>query len=216
MSDTWVKGKRDWYDWHQQYTDQSSALRRRLAIIQEEIRRTLPLQLDRSFSMLSICAGQGDDLIPVLEGYSFSHRIRARFVEAEPRNIASLRRNAYLADLHHLEVVQADASYPKVYDGMIPADLILLCGVFGNISDLDIQDTISSLQQLCRTGSRVIWTRSRRSPNIVPTIRQWFQDSEFQEITFAAPEDALFTVGTHEFRGQRKPLSVRKLFTFLV
>jgi hypothetical protein len=99
---------------------------------------------------------------------------------------------------------------------MVPADLVLLCGVFGNISDADIHNTIGSLPQLCRIGSTAIWTRSRRAPDITPTIRQWFRESDFEEITFYAPDGELFTVGTQVFRGQPLPLQSGRLFTFLV
>jgi|KBSMisStaDraftv2_1062788.scaffolds.fasta_scaffold00452_8 hypothetical protein len=216
MTDTGCKEKRNWSAWHDQYEDKSSPLIHRLSVVQREIRRALPRQLNRSFSIISICAGQGNDVIPVLGEYGHVQRVRARLVEVDPSSIGKLRDKINAAGLNHLEVMQADAADTDVYRGMVPADLVLLCGVFGNISDADIHNTIGSLPQLCRIGSTAIWTRSRRAPDITPTIRQWFRESDFEEITFYAPDGELFTVGTQVFRGQPLPLQSGRLFTFLV
>lgn len=216
MTDSFCKQKRDWSAWHEQYEDKASSLRHRLSVVQREIRRVLPRQLDRSFSIISICAGEGKDVIPVLQEYAHVQRVRARLVEIDPNIIGKLRKNIHAAGLDHFEVMQADAAYTGVYRGMVPADLVLLCGVFGNISDADIRNTIGTLPQLCRIGSTVIWTRTRRSPDITPAIRGWFRENDFEEITFYAPDGELFTVGAHVFGGQTIPLQTVRLFTFLV
>ena len=208
--------KRDWSAWHEQYEDQFSPLSQRLSVVQREIQRALPRQLDRSFSIISLCAGQGNDIIPVLQKYAYIQWVRARLVESDPNSVCKLRNKIHSAGLTRLEVMQADAAYTDTYRGIAPADLVLICGVFGNISDADIQYTIASLPQLCRTGSTVIWTRSRRAPDITPAIRQWFRESNFEEITFYAPDGVLFAVGAHAFRGQPVPLQRVKLFTFIV
>ena len=216
MTDFFCIKKRDWSAWHEQYEDGSSSLKHRLSIVQREIRRALPGQLDRSFSIISLCAGQGNDLIPVLEDYEHVKRVHARLVEIDPASIGKLRHNIAAAGLNHLEIMQADAACTDVYRGMVPADLVLLCGVFGNISDADVRNTIGTLSQLCRIGSTVIWTRSRRTPDLTPAIRRWFRENDFEEITFYAPDGELFTVGAHVFGGQPTPLQSVRLFTFLV
>lgn len=40
-------------------------------------------------------------------------------------------------------VVCGDASVTSAYVGAVPADLVLLCGIFGNISDADIRATVA-------------------------------------------------------------------------
>jgi hypothetical protein len=54
--------------------------------------------------------------------------------------------------------------YASPADGFRPADLILLCGVFGNISQGDIANTINHLPQLSAEHATVIWTRHRHPP----------------------------------------------------
>jgi hypothetical protein len=60
--------------------------------------------------------------------------------------------------------VTGDASLVDQYQDLAPADLLLVCGVFGNISDADIERTIDACGQLCKTGDTVIWTRHRAEP----------------------------------------------------
>jgi hypothetical protein len=60
-----------------------------------------------------------------------------------------------------VEIVTGDASITDHYRGMTPADLALVCGVFGNITDEDIERTVGTCCQLCKAGGTVICTRSR-------------------------------------------------------
>jgi hypothetical protein len=49
--------------------------------------------------------------------------------------------------LSQIEVVTGDASLTDAYAGTVPADLVLVCGVFGNIPDDDVHCTIGALPQ---------------------------------------------------------------------
>lgn len=94
--------------------------------------------------------------------------------------------------------------------------IVLACGVFGSISDADIYGTIDALPQLCRPETAVIWTRSRRDPDLTPAIRRSFTDHGFTETAFVAPKDVLFSVGVNRFTGTTQPLQAdQRLFTFV-
>ena len=41
--------------------------------------------------------------------------------------------------LDQIDVVLGDASTTSAYEGMAPADVVLVCGVFANVSDDDIR-----------------------------------------------------------------------------
>lgn len=114
----------------------------------------------------------------------------------------------------HLDIVHGDAAEPNLYRGAVPADLVLLCGVLGNIPERDVQFAIASLPQLCRTGGTVIWTRSRRPPDLTTRIRGWFSGAGFSECAFVAPAGVLFSVGAARFHGRPQPLGSRRFFTF--
>jgi hypothetical protein len=203
----------DWVAWHRDYRDPASSLSRRLRVVQDQLRRALPVNPREPVHIISLCAGRGDDVIGVLRDYPHAASVRARLVELDALNVEAMSVSAEAAGLD-LEIVQGDAAEPGFYEGVVPADVVLLCGVLGNISERDVRFTIASLPQLCRTGGTVIWTRSRRPPDLTPRVRGWFAASGFSELAFVAPGDALFSVGAARFDGEPRPLGSRRFFTF--
>lgn len=208
---------RDWLDWHLAYDEASSELSQRLAIVQAHIRTWLGEQHARPVTVVSACAGQGRDVIEVLADDPAAAAVRARLVELDPRNVEIAQRKVREAGLANVEVVRADAGNIDAYLGAVPADLVLMCGVFGNISDADIHRTVECLPQLCAADATVIWTRSRREPDLTPTIRRWLADTGFAERAFDAPPGALVSVGVHRFVGEpREAVPGQQLFEFVV
>jgi hypothetical protein len=208
--------KRDWLEWHQPYDDPGSALSRRLAIVQARIAEALRRRPEGPVRAVSMCAGQGRDLIGVLADHPRRHDVTARLVEFDERNVEIARAAARAAGLPGVEVVARDAGMADAYEDAVPADLVLVCGVFGNISDDDILRTIRFLPQLCGPGATVIWTRHRHPPDLTPSIRQWFERSKLEEVAYDAPVDSLFGIGVQRFHGAPVPLQRRtRLFTFV-
>lgn len=165
--------------------------------------------------MVSLCAGQGRDLLGALADHPRRADVRARLVELDPANAAVARDTAARAGLDAVEVVTGDASVTDHYAGFAPADLVLVCGLFGNITDDDIRRTIGFCPQLCRTGGTVFWTRSRRAPDRVPLICEWFEELDFERQWVSDP-DLDFSVGVHRFGGRTQPLTTgAQMFTFL-
>jgi hypothetical protein len=206
----------DWYTWHAPYDQPGSALRRRLDIVQGHVRSWLRDNQGAPVRVVSACAGQGRDLLEVLADVPGSEAVRVRMVELDRNNAAVAERAARAAGLDGVEVVCGDAGRIDAYLGAVPADLVMLCGVFGNISDDDVHQTIDLLPQLCGPGAVVIWTRSRRPPDLTPTIRSWFVETGFVERSFDAPSDALFSVGVHQFVGlPQTPVLGSQMFRFV-
>jgi hypothetical protein len=203
----------DWVLWHRDYRDPGSALSRRLRVVQDQLRRALPIHPRAPVRVISLCAGRGDDLIGVLRDHPCAGLVKARLVELDPGNVAAMRAAARDSGLE-LDIVQGDAAEPSFYEDIAPADVVLLCGVLGNISERDVRLTITSLPQLCRRGGTVIWTRSRRAPDITPRVRRWFAAAGFSELAFVAPADAVWSVGVARLEREPKPLRSRRFFTF--
>ena len=88
-------------------------------------------------------------------------------------NADAARARARAAGLERVEIVTSDAALTDNYRDMAPADLVLVCGVFGNITLGDIERTVGACCQLCKAGGTVIWTRSRAAPDRVPLICEW-------------------------------------------
>jgi hypothetical protein len=76
----------DWHEWHDAYDSPDSYLGRRLALVQERIRLALDDAPPGPLTAISICAGQGRDLIGVLADRPRRHDVRARLVELDERN----------------------------------------------------------------------------------------------------------------------------------
>ncbi|MFI7596640.1 class I SAM-dependent methyltransferase family protein [Actinoplanes sp. NPDC049681] len=183
--------------------------------MQHHINRWLDERPEPSLTVVSACAGQGHDILEVLASRTDGGRVRALLIEYDVRNVIEARARAAAAGLTGVTVCCADAGDLSSYRGAVPADLVLLTGVLGNISDDDVRATIAALPQLCAPAATVIWTRTRRRPDLTSTIRRWFARTGFTEEAFDAPDDVLFSVGVHRFTARPRPLGDGNIFRFL-
>jgi hypothetical protein len=208
---------KDWYAWHSPYADPGSPLARRLRLVQQHIAAWLDERPgDGPVSVVSMCAGQGHDILAVLAERPDASRVSATLIEYDPRNVAAARSRAIAKSLSTVTVTQADAGDLASYRQAVPADLVIMAGVLGNISDADAHTTIRALPQLCAAGATVIWTRTRRAPDLTPSVRTWLANAGFSELAFTAPDDVLFSVGVHRFTGTPQPLATSgKIFQFI-
>ena len=163
--------RRDWVEWHRDYDDPGSLLSRRGELVQGHLRAELERAPAGNVRLISLCAGQGRDVIGVLTGHPRRGDVRARLVELDERNVVLARQAARAAGLHGVEVLQADAGITDACAGAVPAQVVLACGIFGNISASDIQATVAALPSLCAPGALVLWTRHRLPPDLTPAIR---------------------------------------------
>ncbi|MGC4759229.1 methyltransferase domain-containing protein [Micromonospora trifolii] len=207
---------KDWYAWHGPYAEDDSPLARRLRLVQQHIAAWLDERPGKPVSVVSICAGQGHDVLDVLASRPDATRADVTLIESDPRNVAAARARAVTANLTTVTVMQADAGDLASYRRAVPADLVIMAGVLGNISDADAHATINALPQLCAADATVIWTRTRRAPDLTPTVRTWLADAGFAERAFHAPDGVLFSVGVHRFAGTPQPLASNgEIFTFI-
>ena len=206
----------DWVAWHQAYDSPGSPLARRLVLVQDRLRIALDRAPTGRLRLLSLCAGQGRDVLGVLATHPRRADVQARLLELDPDLSVAARAGATAHGLD-VEVRTTDAGLTDGYVGAVPAQVVLACGVFGHVSDADIEGTIRSLDQLCAPGASVLWTRHRYPPDLTPMIRRWFADAGFRELAFETLDDSPYvSVGHHEFAGQTAPLQAgRRLFTFV-
>ena len=156
-------------------------------------------------------------MIDVVAGFPRREKVSALLVELDPALVAFARARADAAGVGAMvRIVEGDASLSRWYVDQVPADLVLVCGVFGNISAGDITATIEALPSFCRPGSHVVWTRHRRPPDATPAIRACFAAAGFTELAFEAPEGTVMTIGHHRFDGETTPFDPdRRLFDFV-
>jgi hypothetical protein len=212
-------GASHWERWHGAYDDPASPLSERLRLVQKMVRGALDdvapaggrgddaagsggRGAGEPIRIISLCAGQGRDVIDVLATHPRASEVEVLLVELDPALAEFARRRAAAAGLgNRVRVEQGDASLCHWYVGSVPADLVLVCGIFGNISRDDIAATIRALPAFCRPGGTVVWTRHRRPPDATPDIRTWFAEAGFTEIAFDAPDRFILGTGRHRLDG---------------
>jgi hypothetical protein len=209
---------KDWVAWHRAYDDPTSSLSIRLVRVRWHLARALDQAPPGPVRLVSLCAGQGLDVLGVLPAHSRRRDVSALLVEADPLNAEVARAGAASAGLDGVRVRQADAGMVASFADALPADVLLLCGIFGNVSAADIKRTVDAAASLCADGATVIWTRHRRPPDITVEVRDWFSAAGFDEVAFEPLQtDALTGVGVHRL-ARRVPGTPRSpeqpLFTF--
>jgi len=207
---------RDYLAWHEEYARPGSPLHLRLLVVRDLIARALDELPAGSVRLVSMCAGQGRDILTVAARHRRGADVTGRLVELDPRNVEAARADAATAGLSAIEVAQGDAGISDAYAGATPADLMLVCGVFGNISLPDMEQTVRFLPSLCAPGAWVVWTRHPREPAVIPSIERWFAESGFHEQAIVVSEAAQFGVGAHRFAGDPRPFAPGvRLFDFV-
>jgi hypothetical protein len=206
--------QRDWYDWHAYYDDPGSGLSRRLSWVQDQVTTALNDAPAGPIRAVSLCAGQGLDLLGVLADHPRRADVTARLVELDPRNTSVAAGLVARAGLTGVEVVTGDASLTSQYADFGPAGLVLACGLFGNMTDADVRATIGYCAQLCAENGTVIWTRARWAPDLVPQICGWFEASGFERSWLSDPRYTQ-CVGAHRRLAPPDPLDADAvMFTF--
>jgi len=185
----------DWRAWHLAYDEPDSSLARRLEVVRRMIGAWLDSAPAGRLRVISVCAGDGRDLLGALGRHPRRTDVTGTLVELDPGLAATARERADALGIDGLEVLVADAGAATTYDGVAPADLLMICGVFGNISADDIRATVMAAPALCADGATALWTRHRRAPDLTSSIRVWWREAGFDEAEFAPVPQSLGSVG---------------------
>jgi hypothetical protein len=207
--------RRDWAAWHREYENPASRLSHRLRVVQHHLRQAIDERPGR-IRIVSMCAGEGRDVIGVLAGHPRRADVTARLVELDRRNAGVAREAVRDAGLDGVEVAEGDAGVSDSYEGAVPAEIVLACGIFGNVPDEDVRRTVKHLSSFCAPGATVIWTRGRQQHrDFALTIKGWFEECGFAEIAYEAPDDYGYRVGVHRLTAEPQDF-VRgvRLFSF--
>jgi hypothetical protein len=168
--------------------------------------------------VLSVCSGDGRDILGVLAEREDRERVSGVLLELHEGVAANARQRIDelgLAD--RFEVRTVDAGRSDSYVDAVPADIVLLVGIFGNIQPPEIKALIDTVPQFAQPGALVLWSRGRSAPGGGRTneLAGWLREAGCTEISITAPEDAQFVVGAAEFGATTEPLRTgRRLFTF--
>lgn len=204
----------DWQAWYGQYEDENSSLSRRLRVVQQRL-GDLVVGEAPARRVLSLCAGDGRDILPVVARLPNERRPELTLVELDPALAAAAERRAVDAGVA-VTVVVGDAGLARTWQHVGPVDLLMLCGIFGNIPEADIHSTIKASRGVLTYGGSVIWTRGRfAGQDLRPQIRQWFNEAGFTESAFDS-EPTGYGVGVNRVTSHLPATPVPdRLFSFV-
>jgi hypothetical protein len=202
---------RDWVGWHRAYDDPASQLSQRLVAVTAVVRAALDRAAPGPIRVVSLCAGEARDLADAAAGHPRAVDLVGCVVELDPTLADRARQRLAGLAVH---VRNADAANPASFADQLPADLLLLVGIFGNVVDDDIAQTVRAVPALTRPGATVVWTRHRQAPDVTPRIRAWFDEIGCEQLSFDSAGPAGFAVGAERVLvAAATPLPV-PLFTF--
>lgn len=214
-----VPETRDYESWHTAYDDPGSGLSWRLATVRRYLAEFFD-QHEGPVRVVSACAGDGRDLIGALAGRADADRVQATLLEVHPRIAEQARRSAAAVGLsEQVQVRTVDAGSTDAYLDLVPADLVLLVGIFGNIGDSDLDTTIDACPALCAPAATVVWSRSRDAGiggDRNEAVRARFARAGFTELDYATLDrGSLPALGAVRYDGPPTPLPPgQRLFTF--
>lgn len=206
----------DWQRWHAAYGDPAHPLLARRACVSAIVRDVMEAAPPGPIRCLSLCAGTAEDLAGAAAGHPRGADLTGLAVELDG-DLAAQAAGHLAATAPGMRVVCGDAARPSTWSDGTPAELLLLVGIFGNISDEDVRATVAAVPALAATGATVVWSRHRRDPDLTPTIRQWFTDAGCTETGFESPGPGEWSVGWSRVGGTATAVvaPAEPLFTFI-
>ena len=107
----------DWQKWHNEYDDPDSRLSERLRVVQAHVCAALDERAGRPgpIRIISMCSGQGRDVIGALANHPRRHHVAAMLVELDEGLAEAARAGAIAAGLAGVSVRCTDASTTDSY-----------------------------------------------------------------------------------------------------
>ena len=153
---------RDYLAWHDAYDTPGSSLHLRLLMVQGSSRRRSTRHRPGPIRVLSLCAGQGRDIVTVARRHRRGGDVVGRLVELDPRNVEMAPGADRGRGAHGSRGARGRRRRLRCLRRRGPADVVLACGIFGNITEEEVERTVRFLPSLCAPGAHVIWTRAPR------------------------------------------------------
>jgi hypothetical protein len=154
----------------------------RLAAVQDHLSESLELATPGPVRIVSLCAGDGRDVIGVLPTHPRRDDVRAWLVELDRDSVAAGIEQRHAAGLDdRVEFIQGDATDYATYRGLLPCDIVLMCGVLGHVRPVERSLLVQRLRAFCKPRGAVIWTRGvKRGMARYNEFKSLFEDHSFE------------------------------------
>ena len=209
-------GWRVWSDWPQEVYQQQS-YQQRLWIVQEHFAKCLDNVPCGPVRVLSLCAGDGRDVIGVLSSHPRRTDVTGWLVESSRQSIAIGACHAASAGLERtVNFLCGDATLYATYKDIAPADIVLVCGVWGHVAADQRALLVAGIASLCKSDGVVIWTRGL-GPNMnrLQEIQSHFAGLDWDKVRVSNTPDQRWAVATYRYSGPtHQLLKSGRLFRF--
>ena len=164
-----------------------------------------------------MCAGDGRDVIGVLRNHPRQNDVRAWLVELNGESIEAGMDRASKAHLENsVRFLSQDATDYATYRQIAPANIILVCGVWGHVPADERPQLVQGLSTLCAPGGMVVWTcgalRGMARPRAIQSL---FRGPAWEEVRVSVTLDTTWLVATHRYAGPRaEPPTSGAIFHF--
>jgi hypothetical protein len=211
---SWVLGP--WSNWPARAYRRNN-YQQRLTAVQSHLAECLSESAAGEVRIVSVCAGDGRDVIGVLPSHERREDAKAWLVELDRKSVEAGRRAVLAAGLAtHVQFVHGDATDHAAYANLLPCSIVLLCGVLGHVRPDERAETIKRVAQFCEPKGSIIWTRGFRGcESRVREIETLFDEADCERVRRSVTQDQKWAVVTNRYLGPRyeAPTSGR-IFTF--
>ena len=191
-------GRNTWSNWPGiAYT--RVGYQQRLAAVARHLSESLDLTPAGPVRIASICAGDGRDVVGVVKSHPRRNDVRAWLVELDGNSVATGVAHVRRAGLEHtVNFLHADATSFVTYRNIAPADVLLVCGVWGHVPPEERTSLVHACGVLSKPGGVVIWTRGvRHGTARLEAIRERFAGPAWEEVRVTITPDAKWAVATY-------------------
>jgi hypothetical protein len=157
-------------------------------------------------TVVSMCAGQGRDILGVLRDFPRRDETVVTLIEQDRRNAEFARETARAADLTDVSVVVGDAGDSTSYVGLAPASLVIMVGFLTHLGDGDLDRLIAFLPQLSAVSGMALWCAGSQHVDLPTEIRTLFARAGFVPVAVQCDVDPRWNIGIERFEGRPRRL----------
>jgi ubiquinone/menaquinone biosynthesis C-methylase UbiE len=192
-------------------------MRERLRIVQEQLAECLDQAPRGPLQILSICAGDGRDVIGVLQSHRRQKDVEAYLVELNGQSVTEGIKQMEASGLENVvNFINADATDYSTYKNLAPCDIVLLCGVLGHVPANGLAKLIHALASFCKPGGKIIWTRKiSKGEHLLKQVQSQFDDNLWSPVRQDSTFNKKWVVCTYRYRGPALEIPRNgRIFTF--
>jgi hypothetical protein len=196
-----------WSNWPAMSYRRASYVKR-LKVVQDQFAASLTEREPGPVRVVSLCAGDGRDVMGVLESHTRRADVTAWLVELDPKSVAAgVKARDEVGLSRNVIFIQGDATDFATYKDILPSDIVLVCGVWGHVRPEEQLSLVKALGKFCKPGGTVIWSRGlKRGMERFTELQALFERNSFERVGESFTPDGKWGVCTHRYMG--KPVEV--------